>query len=181
MSNSVRENTLRNLFRAVCAILAIAPLILAKHTFADNVAEARKAIQACYDKTDAATARKDINGTTSFFTADYVYVDNMGQNFDAARLRKQILAGYKGIASIQPKSTIKTLTLKGNSATANLHEVAHLLVVDPHDPSKTIRVDLDVTAQDLWIKTPNGWRVKKSKVMTYKQLIDGKPYNPTKK
>jgi hypothetical protein len=178
--------------RALCAI---APLFLAvalAPAHADNAA-VKKAILAGYAAEDAALTKKpddkrpvNFAGFNKVHTADAT-VTFKGQSAKIAQFRDKIKLVAVFGKSVKAKSTMSSLTVKGNKAlavtklhldvTANLGNMAAQagkagVAVDPNKPSHIV---LNVNQKDTWVKGPAGWQIKDSTFLTFTGTIDGKP------
>jgi len=179
-ANLRSEEALFISIRFAAAVLLISAASMPSMAVADATSDAKKAIQAAYDKADAAGARKDLEGSTVYYTPDFVYTGEDGKSFQLAFIKAQMKRYFQAAKSVQSKSTITGLKLKGNSATVTVHEVGHFVLANPQKPDQTRKLDVEANAEDLWVKTAKGWQVKKSKAISTKQWVDGKPFMPPK-
>lgn len=157
---------------AATIILALA-CIMPAVARADAASDARKAIQAVYAKRDAAEQKKDIDGSLSALTPDFVFVAKDGQKGDAKLLKRRLTPLVTLMQSVKSKSEITKFALKGKQATATVKAHLEMLVVDPQTqvPQKLVA---DATSEDLWTKTTAGWLQKKMTTRTETATLDGK-------
>ena len=157
---------------AVTAILALGCLVRAGAR-ADASADAKKTIAAIYAKRDAAEQKKDIDGSMSAVTPDFVYVTKDGQKGDAATLKRQMTPLVSFMQSIKSKSAITKFVLKGKEAVATVKSHLEMLVMNPQTqaPQKVIA---DGLSEDLWTKTGKGWLQKKMVTKSQTATVDGK-------
>lgn len=160
------------LARAVAVLslwtLAVAPAL------ADANTDAKKALQALYDKTDAATAKKDIKGLTAYLAPDFqVLSDKGGKAMNLEQAKSQMGMVFKQVQSFKAKSVVQKVTLKGSTATVTVKQNVTAAIMNPQTgkPSKLL---MDVVAEDIWVKSGAGWKEKSSKSISTKQSLDGK-------
>ena len=125
---------------------------------ADPAADARHAIQAAYNASGAAAARKDAAGTLAHFTPDAVAVDTKGRSTTIAQqlfgtaaqpVRRPPEASPPGRPSRSSRWTAPA------EATATVHEHSVLTLANPQT-QQPVRLEVDDTARDLWVKNYQG-------------------------
>jgi uncharacterized protein (TIGR02246 family) len=144
---------------------------------ADATADAKKAIQAAYNKMNAALERKDVNGAFSVLTPDAEQITLQGQRLSAAQMRQQMTQGLAQARSIRSRTTVQKVTLKGNQALAVVRSQVSFVVTDPQS-GRDAKIAADEVSDDTWIKTAQGWRAKRSKTTRQKQTVNGQPVPP---
>ena len=159
--------------RLIASYLAIL-MFCGTGVHADSVADSRRAIQSDYDKMNAAAERRDDVGTLAYRTPDAVVV--MGRSVTTvAQERVNIKQLFASAQSITAQSLVKSLSLNGAAtATAMVREHMAMVMASPGSPQKVIFVIND-TSRDLWIKTTQGWRQKRSEDVSHSMTINGKP------
>ena len=162
-----------NMLRIVLLILGVASL--GQGARSDATSEARKAIQAAYDKSDAATAKKDIDGAMAFQTSDYTYTTQKGRKLDNATVRTSTTQVLTLAREIHGKTVIRKIALKGSMATVTVDETGSIVVATPQRPDQVSKIVIEARSEDVWIKTPKGWREKSSRELSSKQSVNGKP------
>ena len=157
-------------------LLALAGLILTTTALhADPAADARRAIQAAYNASSAAAARKDAAGTLAHFTPDAVAVDTKGRAIPITQQRQTATQLFAAAQSVSARTTIQKFTLdRPGQATATVHEHTLLTLANPQT-QQPVRLEVDDTARDLWVKTVKGWRQKRSTDLTYTSTLNGQP------
>jgi ketosteroid isomerase-like protein len=158
-------------------LLSVAACLVASGEFvrADATSDARKAIQAAYDRSDAAAVRKDLAGVLASHAPDYTWTDKHGKKHALAELKAQMTQVFQLAKEIRGKTIVKSLSLKGNSATVIAEETGSMNLVNPQKRDQEIKVEVEAKSEDVWTKTPKGWKVKSSKEISSKQLVNGKP------
>lgn len=105
----------RSSLRVTAALFAALSLAAVAH--ADAAADAKKAIQAAYDKADAALVKKDLKGMFSVYSPDYEAQAN-GKKMTLAEVQQMAQMQISMIQKPKNKVTIQKFTLKGKEATA---------------------------------------------------------------
>jgi hypothetical protein len=112
--------------------------------------------------------RKDLNVATSYFTADYVSIDDKGESKSAEQIRQQYGPLLRMVKVTRSRISIQTFSAQGTQASALVKQRSDLL----YDKSKLVRED---TFRDTWIKTAEGWRIKQSQTLSVSTTMDGRP------
>ena len=153
----------------VVAFLAL-PLTGSK---ADSTADAKRAIQAQYDKSNAAAAKKDSKGVTSVFTKDRVSVTSKGVTTSIQDEKKQMEQVFSAAQSCVVTSTILSVSLTGSQAKVRVKEHGKIVLPNPKTMVNSNLVE-DSIREDTWIKSGGAWLEKKSVEKSSKVTIDGK-------
>ena len=140
---------------------------------ADATSDARKAIQAIYNKVDQAVARRDFKGAFASHAADYYYIDAKGRKITLAQLRRVTPRIMDAMQSYKSKTTLQKLTLKGNTASVVSRDHTEATFVNPQT-QKSSRVVVDSVLQESWIKTKQGWQRKWARNISSRQTLDGR-------
>ena len=143
----------------------------------DAAAEARKQIQAAYNREIAAAARKDASGVLANVTADYKSISANGQTVTADTLRQRLPIIFASAVSVKGTSTITKFALKGNQADVQVKEHG-IIVLMNRQTKKRSKLEIHDLSRTLWVKTPSGWKKKLSRTISSKQSLDGKPLPP---
>lgn len=156
------------------SVFLLALLTASSSAAGDATSDAKKQIQAAYNRENAAAARKDAAGVLANLTSDYKSVSAGGQSVTAKTLRERLPVIFANAISIKGKSTITKLTLKGNQADVQVkeHGVLTLMNRQTRKPSK---LEIHDVSQTLWLKTKSGWKKKQSRTISSKQSLDGRP------
>jgi ketosteroid isomerase-like protein len=162
----MRKRTLYLMF----ALLCLLPLAVQ----ADKTADAKKVIQAIYDREVVAFKKKDMNGMLAANTPDYVYFRKNGQKTDIQDLKNsmsQVLAMGSNLKSSQK---IVKFTLKGNKALAVTQGHLEMTITNPQN-KQSARVVSDDTTEDIWQKIEGKWRRKQTRILKSAGTVNGKP------
>jgi ketosteroid isomerase-like protein len=148
----------------VAALTAAIPALTASALQSSPKAE----IQSTYNKIAKAFERKDLNVATSYFTADYVSIDDKGESKSAEQIRQQYGPLLRMVKVTRSRISIQTFSAQGTQASALVKQRSDLL----YGKSKLVRED---TFRDTWIKTAEGWRIKQSQTLSVSTTMDGRP------
>lgn len=142
---------------------------------ADATSDARRALQALYDNTNTAAAKKNLNGVLAYMTPDFVATDRKGNKRTAAQLRSELMQIFPLLQSWRGTSRIQRITLKGGAlATVVVKENARMVMTNPLTKQTSV-VDSTGTSRDIWVKQGGGWRMKQSQTLSNKATLNGKP------
>jgi hypothetical protein len=168
-----RRRTILSLIAAPAALF----LLGAAPAGADTAAQARSAIQATYNKMNAAAAKKDAAAIIAVHDPGYTSIDKSGQKQTLSSLKVLLSQIFQVAKSIKATTTIQSCTLKGSTASVATKEHAEIVAaINPQDRTKTSTLVSDGTSQDTWVKTAKGWRLKMQKSTSMTQTVDGKPF-----
>lgn len=157
---------------ALCGAVLLSLSVGAVH--ADPTADARKAIQAQYDVSNAATVKKDVKAAISIYTPDRTIVDSKGKSTNMDVVKAQITAIFAQAASFKANSAIQTIKLTKDTAAVRVKEHGVVILPNPATKKSTTLV-LDSVSDDTWVKTGKVWLQKLSKLVSQSVKQDGKP------
>jgi ketosteroid isomerase-like protein len=148
------------------AIVTIAP------AFAENKAKIQPVIQTNYNQINAAFVRKDIASATALFTPDYVSINPEGQKQTLAEFREHYnnLFTRFNIKLTSNKATIKSIDVSTEGIDVAIEQKTEGTVAGSN------KIVIDQTSRDSWLKTPQGWRLKQSKILTSQTTFNGKTF-----
>lgn len=184
--SSGRERTVRpqprrdegNMRGTRTILLALGCLLMfASAVEADQTAEARKAITALYEKEDAAISRKDVIGATAHCTSDYVSISTKGVRSTLTQQRQTIQTAFQALQHPKSTSKIQKFQASGNTYVVTVRSDNSATMVDPqtHGIHNLGGREVD---RDTWLKTPKGWRQRRSEALSTTVTMDGKPIKP---
>jgi hypothetical protein len=154
----------RLLFIAFLALLP-ATAILAR---AEDLATARKAIEAQYERLDAATVRKDASPPEGVLDAGLQAVTVEGDELDHRLWTSAWEQGVAALETVTVQSKIQSLTVEGDTARAVVHTVLEGTLKET--PGK---MRIEVQQQDTWVTVISGWRLQRTVETSRKVLLDG--------
>ena len=129
-------------------------------------------IQTNYDRINAAFIRKDIKGATALFTPDYVSISPEGEKQTLSEFRKHYdnLFNRFNIKLTSNRTTIKNIDLNSNSADVAIEQKTEGTIAGFN------KIVINQTSRNLWVKTPQGWRLKESKILTNQTTFNGQTF-----
>lgn len=159
------------------ALLATAIGSVAIVTFQPAVAQPKSkiqpVIQTSYNQINAAFIRKDIKGATAYFTPDYVSINPKGekQTLEEFRTHYDNLFNRFSIKLTSNKATIKNIIVNADGVDVAIEQRTEGTIAGIN------KIVINQTSSDLWMKTPQGWRLKQSKILTNKTTFNGTTFN----
>jgi ketosteroid isomerase-like protein len=138
------------------ALVALAPLT----AFADKTSDAKKAIQALYDKEVAAVKKKSVEGIFASNSPDFVYYSKGGQKVDAKALRAAMTQAMTMASSISAKMKIVKFTLNGDQAVVTTEGHLEMTITPPPNTpqaGKPVKIVSDDQSGDTWKKVKGKW------------------------
>ncbi|MDQ2799385.1 MAG: nuclear transport factor 2 family protein [Armatimonadota bacterium] len=151
--------------RVLCAaasavgILAALPALAAPPPAAPSTD--RIAIQAVYDQLGAAFGQHDLARFMSYFTPDYIDVDEKGAHLSKEQTRRGYQDQLGQIKTMQSHYAIQSLTptAGGTLVEMKMHSdgtgAKRILFAKLH-----ANFTDDLWVRDLWVNTPQGWRLQ---------------------
>jgi len=140
---------------------------------ADPAADARKAIQGQYDKSNAAVAKKDLKGFIAIYSPDYVRTDAKGQTSNFKRIRQQTALKFSQTASVIGKSSLVSIKLTGVTAVVHVKDHRIFAYASPQS-GNTQKITVDTISDDTWVQSAGVWLDTGSKIISETSSIDGK-------
>ena len=131
-----------------------------------------------YAKVSAAFKAKDMKTINDFMTPDFVLKQQNGTTKTRAEVNVDFMRQMMALESGDWKRSITKLTVTGDKATVLVDGNFDGVMKNPQKPDEKHRFTQDAKGRDTWVKTPAGWRIKGSEVLSMKMLMDGKPFNP---
>ena len=127
--------------------------------------DARRELQAIYNKINAAAARKDVDGVYAYDADDCTFVDRRGRVHDASDGRQELEEVMEVIDSLKVTSTIQGFVGTDTEATVTVkdHAVARLANATS---GRAVRFTGDAVSRDYWAYTAQGWRRKHSRLLS---------------
>ncbi len=130
---------------------------------------AQAAIQSAYSQLNTAFTQHDLDRFMTFFTPDYKVVDEKGATYTKEQTRKQYVDQLKQVKTMQSRFTVQNFTASpaGVEAEMKLHTqgIGEKRVL--FMKFKGNYTD-DLWVHDLWVQTPQGWRIKSRKTLSDK-------------
>jgi hypothetical protein len=158
-------------------ILAACVAALAMATPCTAEKAPRKELEAGYTAMAQALKKRDMDAFMKHMTPDYL-VQGKGKSKDAKTFKAEMalqLLMVKTITAASMKVTGLKDGKEGAKASVTM-SVAGVLATDPKQPHTLKNVSKHT---DTWVKTPEGWRIKKTEPAGSQLYIDGKPFDPS--
>jgi hypothetical protein len=152
------------------AVVFFLPLLAGTQAFAAAVPSGEQdAIRSAYGQINTAFSQHDLDRFMTFFTPDYKVVDEKGATYTKEQTRKQYADQLKQVKTMQSRFTVQNFATApaGVEVEMTLHtqgigEKRVLFMKFKGNYSDDLRV------QDLWVQTPQGWRIKSRKTLSDK-------------
>lgn len=140
--------------------------------FAEINAKVQPVIQTNYNQINAAFIRKDIRGATALFTPDYMLINPEGKKQTLAEFREHYdnLFTRFNIKLTSNKATIKNIDVNASGIDVAIEQKTEGTIAGFN------KIVINQTSRDLWLKTPQGWRLKQSKVLTSQTTFNGQTF-----
>ena len=135
--------------------------LLSPVTAATPLDTARPALQAAYEGLNAAFTGHDLNRFMTYFTSDYVVVDEKGRKFNKEETRRQYADQLGQIKTMQSRYAIQSVSAAPGGALVEMkmHSSGvgekRILFARFH-----ANFTDDLWVRDTWVSTPEGWRIK---------------------
>ncbi|HLV80155.1 MAG TPA: nuclear transport factor 2 family protein [Chthonomonadaceae bacterium] len=148
---------------------------------AEDAPEARKTIQAAYDRFAEALHRKDAAGATADLAPDFTELDRDGAAIQGTipTERRQLQTLFLYSRSLTATETIQTFRLRGKRAIVTVKEQ---MVVDSTKQrrwgARPLTFCSDSLREDVWIRSGSRWRRQSAKTLSVQEMVDGRPDNP---
>ncbi len=157
-------NSAVRLFSAAALLL---PLLAGSQAVAAAVPPAAQAaIQSAYGQINTAFSQHDMDRFITFFTPDYKVVDEKGDTYNRDQTRQQYANQLKQIKTMQTRFTVQNFT-----ATPTGIEVEMKLHTQGIGEKRVLFMKFkgtytdDLEVHDLWVQTPQGWRIKSRRTL----------------
>jgi ketosteroid isomerase-like protein len=164
-------------FLTKSAAVSTALLSVTIATFQPALAETKSKIQPLiqtnYNNINAAFLSKDIKRATAYFTNDYVSISPKGerQNLEEFRTHYNNLFTRFNINLTSNKATIKKIAIDAEGINVEIEQRTAGTI------AKVNKIEIYQTSIDRWMKTPQGWRLKQSKIETNQTTFNGKTFD----
>jgi ketosteroid isomerase-like protein len=160
------KNTILSTVLVSVAIVTIGP------AHAEINAKIQPTIQTNYNQINAAFVRRDIKAATALFTPDYVSINPGGEKQNLTEFREHYnnLFTRFNIKLTSNKATIKNIDVNASGVDVAIEQKTEGTVAGFN------KIVIDQTSRDSWLKTPQGWRLKESKILTSKTTFNGQTF-----
>jgi len=150
-------------------LAAFLPLVLAGPSAATVPPAAQSAIMSAYGELNTAFTQHNLDRFLTFFTPDYKVVDEKGVTYTKEQTQKRYQDQLKQVKTMQSRFTVQNFASVpgGIQAEMKLHTqgIGEKRVL--FMKFKGTYTD-DLWVRDLWVETPQGWRIKSRKTFSDK-------------
>ncbi len=155
------------------ALLVSAAVTAIQPARAETKATIQPAIQTSYNKINAAFVRKDVKAATAYFTPDYISINAKGEqkNLEEFRTHYSGLLNRFNIKLTSNKATIENIVVNPDGIDVAIAQRTEGTIMGGN------KIVINQKSRDLWQKTPQGWRLKQSKIVTEKTTFNGKTFS----
>ncbi len=139
----------------------------------EQIATARKAIDAAYKAESLAHTHLDVKSSMENMTPDFKSIDKKGKVTSREEYQKTMAFVFERAEEIQSNTIIEKFTLYGNRA--SVHIKTHVKGRLMGDDKKIHIVVSTDRSRDVWIKQENRWMRTRSEEISIYFTVDGKP------
>ncbi len=130
----------------------------------------RHEIQAAYNKIDAALAQKDIDTALDFNADDCEFYDRKGRLLESGGGRQALVDLVEKVDTI--RRTTKILSFAGTSGDATVTVKCHVIAgASSSITGRAAKGISDDVFRDYWVKTDDGWRRKRTRILQSKSVL----------
>ncbi len=157
------------------AVLPLSATICALRVLAAPApSNAESELRVIYKNTEKAFFRRDAKAVIALETPDYRTKNNIGEITTKSRADINLREFMKSVASFRKvKFEVIGVTTFGNKAMIPQRQHIDATLRYP-GIRKTAHLVNDSLFHDTWIKTPRGWRIQLSHLMSSKTSVDGR-------
>lgn len=166
--------TRRIWFVRPCAIFLL--IACAVTTQAGPDEEAAGAIRKIYDRMSAAVNSKDVETLFSFYTRDYISVDEKGEKKSLEEVRQETSEEFadRSIKFLRYIETIEKIIVSGDTAIVFTRTTTTIVGVH-RQTGAPITVVINDRDKNSWIKINGGWLIKTGEVLGSEVTLNGSP------
>lgn len=128
---------------------------------------ARAEIQAIYNKINAAAAAKDVDAVFAYDSDDYTQIDKKGRVHDASDDRQGLEKLMEEANSIQAVTAIRGFSGTETEATVTVTDRVVIRIAN-ESTGRAVTLRTGDTAREHWVKTADGWRRTRSRLLSDK-------------
>lgn len=137
------------------------------HKSAAKTPLARRELQTIYNKMNAEAMQRNADALYDYNSDDYVLMDSKGRVHDAAEGRQDLSAVLDQVDSIKAITTIEGFSGTNTEATVTIKDHAVIGLANNAN-GRAIKFTFNDTARDHWIKTAEGWRRTRTRILSGK-------------
>jgi len=131
---------------------------------------ARGEIQAIYNKINAAAMQKNVDGVYDFDSDDYTVIDQKGRAHEPSEGRQEFEQALEVMDSVKATTIIQSFA--GTDAEATVTVKDHVIArIGNTTTGRAIKVTADDVSRDHWVKTEDGWRRNRTRILSGKNAF----------
>lgn len=134
--------------------------------------DAKQTFQPLYDQLDKANANKDSNIILSMHSPDYLTFDAKGEEHNLDHVREGMLKTFEKYKTIHFKTVVRSAKVVKDGA-AVVARTQGILIRDSSVPGQEVTITTDEMDRDYWIKSPDGWKLKQERTLSFHQTRNG--------
>ena len=152
----------------LCLAACLAPGATAKPTLQGPAA--RREIQSIYNKINAAAMQKNVDGMYDFDSDDYTVIDTKGRTHEPSEGRQDLEQALEVMDTVKASTVILSFAGTDTEATVTVKEHAALSIANT-TTGRAARITADDTAREHWVKTDDGWRRTRTRLLSGKNAL----------
>lgn len=163
--------------RSTTPLLALAAILCIAASSADS-RSVRAELQKQYDVAAAAFLRRDVAGIMKVTSPDLTSRRPDGHVWNRKQLQVYMNLTVGALKTIDSaRFRVRKIESRDGEVVALVdHTVSGILGDASGKPRRIVDVSTD---RDIWVKTPDGWRLKFTECVKEKVTLDGKPVRPS--
>jgi hypothetical protein len=133
----------------------------------DKVPTTQQELQGIYNKINEAVAQKNVDGVFDYDTPDHTITDKKGHVYEASDGRQELQDMMNLVDTAKSTSIIKSIASTDTDATVVVKD--HFIFMISNRPTgRTAKIVGEGVSRDYWMKTDEGWRRKKTRILSGK-------------
>ena len=124
-------------------------------------------LQGIYNKINEAVAQKNVDGVFDYDTPDHTTTDKKGHVHEASDGRQELQDVMNLMDTAKSTSTIKSITSTDTDATVVVKD-HFIFVISNRSTGRTAKIVGEDVSRDYWVRTDEGWRRKKTRILSGK-------------
>ena len=134
--------------------------------------EAKRSIQAAYDKSNAALNDKDVDAVFASCAPDFVVIDLDGHQENLDTERQAVGQMFQVAQSLENTTEVQSVTLQGGGAVVSIREHQVLQMTNPTTQEQVVVTSNNI-CRDYWAHTTLGWQEKRTRVVASHHDVQG--------
>jgi ketosteroid isomerase-like protein len=144
--------------------LLTATLAMTSVVYADEKAD-KQGIMEAYRAYDAAIERKDVNQVYADYAPEYTLIGQDGKLRNLEQSRQDTQQYFRTVRQINVHNEIKQIQINGQTATVIGTGYTSAIISNPKNPQVSVPFSRVSQYQDIWKRTPGGWKLISTHVL----------------